>query len=119
MRHNINISKSQNDFLQLIVHEDAAKNISGAVQWCIDACQRIEKLYGTDACDISFNDIRILDLPTAEEVLKAGEEYEKEHPNRFFSRGELIGILEQWEESIDHLDGPKPIQWFEINYPTK
>jgi hypothetical protein len=119
MRHNINISKSQNDFLELIIHEDAAKNISGAVQWCIDACQRIEKLYGTDACDISFNDIRIPDLPSAEEVLKAGEEYEKEHPNRFFSRNEVMGILEQYENSVDHLAPPFPTDWFQTNYPTK
>jgi len=52
------ISKEQKDFLQLIIHEDAATSLSGAVQWCIDACMRIEKLYGVDACYVSFNDIR-------------------------------------------------------------
>lgn len=60
------ITKEQRDFLDLIVHEDAAHSIGGkngntgnAVQWCIDACMRIEKLYGIDACYISFNDIRL------------------------------------------------------------
>lgn len=43
----------------LIQHEDAAFNQSQAVQWCIDACMKIEKLYGIDACYISFNDIRL------------------------------------------------------------
>src|ERR1043165_7885378 len=52
------ISKEQKDFLQLIIHEDAATSLSGAVQWCIDACMRIEKLYGVDACYVSFNDVR-------------------------------------------------------------
>lgn len=60
------VTKEQKAFLDRIVHEDAAYSIGGntgnlgnAVQWCIDACMRIEKLYGIDACYISFNDIRL------------------------------------------------------------
>lgn len=34
------------------------QNLSEAVQWCITSCMRQEKLYGIDACFISFNDIR-------------------------------------------------------------
>lgn len=55
----VEITKEQKDFLGLIQHEDAAFNQSQAVQWCIDACMKIEKLYGIDACYISFNDIRL------------------------------------------------------------
>lgn len=62
-RINIEISQDHKDFLGLIQHEDAAKNQSEAVGWCIDACQRIEKLYGIDACYVSFHDIR-KELPT-------------------------------------------------------
>lgn len=63
---NVNISKERLDFLNLVIHEDAAQNISGAVNWCIDACQRIEKRYGVDACYVGWNDIRLAenDLPT-------------------------------------------------------
>ncbi len=55
----VTITKEQKDFLGLIQHEDAADNQSQAVQWCIDACIKIEKLYGIDACYISFNDMRL------------------------------------------------------------
>lgn len=60
------ITQEQKDFLERIVHEDAASSIGGkggelgnSVQWCIDACMRMEKLYGIDACHISFHDIRL------------------------------------------------------------
>lgn len=55
----VEITEEQKEFLMLIQHEDAAFNQSQAVQWCIDACMKIEKLYGIDACYISFNDIRL------------------------------------------------------------
>lgn len=55
----VTITKKQKEFLALLQHEDAADNQSRAVQWCIDACMKIEKLYGIDACYISFNDIRL------------------------------------------------------------
>lgn len=55
----VEITEEQKEFLGLIKHEDAASNQSQAVQWCIDACMKIEKLYGVDACYISFNDIRL------------------------------------------------------------
>jgi len=55
----VKITKKQHEFLQLLQHEDAADNQSKAVQWCIDACIKIEKLYGIDACYISYNDIRL------------------------------------------------------------
>lgn len=60
------VTKEQKDFLERIVHEDAANSVGGkagelgnAVQWCIEACMRIEQLYGIDACYIAYNDIRI------------------------------------------------------------
>jgi len=56
---NIKISEEHKEFLDLIQHEDAAKNYSEAVAWCIDACIRIEKLYGEDACSIAWHDIRL------------------------------------------------------------
>lgn len=55
----VEILDKQKDFLKRIIHEDAADNLSDAVQWCIDSCMRIEKLYGIDACFIGFNDIRL------------------------------------------------------------
>jgi len=59
-RITVNITQEQKDFLtDEIIFEDAAKNLSEAVQWCIDSCMRIEKLYGIDACYIAFNDIRL------------------------------------------------------------
>lgn len=59
-RMSIRVTEEQKDFLtNEIIFEDAATNLSEAVQWCIDACIRIEKLYGIDACYIAFNDIRL------------------------------------------------------------
>lgn len=56
----VKITEEQKSFLtDEIIFEDAANNLSEAVQWCIDACIRIEKLYGIDACYIAFNDIRL------------------------------------------------------------
>lgn len=56
----VNITEEQKSFLtDQIIFEDAATSLSGAVQWCIDACMRMEKLYGIDACSISFHDIRL------------------------------------------------------------
>lgn len=55
----VEIPDKQKDFLKRIIHEDAAVNLSDAIQWCIDSCMRIEKLYGIDACYIGFNDIRL------------------------------------------------------------
>lgn len=54
------VTAEQKDFLtNRIIHEDAAHNLSEAVQWCIDSCMRIEEKYGIDACYIAFNDIRL------------------------------------------------------------
>lgn len=59
------ITPEQKEFLQLLEHEDAApsgiggKSEHNAIQWCIDACMKIEKLYGIDACFIAYNDIRL------------------------------------------------------------
>lgn len=58
-RITVQITPEQKEFLASIQHEDAADNQSKAVQWCIDACMKIEKLYGMDACFISYNDIRL------------------------------------------------------------
>lgn len=56
----VNITQEQKDFLtDQVIFEDAATNLSEAVQWCIDSCMRIEKLYGIDACYVAFNDIRL------------------------------------------------------------
>ena len=55
----VEITKEQHEFLALIQHEDAAKNQSQSIQWCIDACMKIEKMYGIDACYIAYNDIRL------------------------------------------------------------
>lgn len=61
----VHITKDQKDFLELIMHGDASNSIGGgkgelgnAVQWCIDACMKIEKRYGIDACYVAHNDIR-------------------------------------------------------------
>lgn len=62
-RITVTITQKQKDFLERIQHEDAATNQSKAVQWCIDACMKIEKLYGIDACFISYNDIRLPENP--------------------------------------------------------
>lgn len=53
----VKITEGQRRFLDLIQHEDAASNLSEAVQWCIDACMRIEENYGVDACYVSFHDM--------------------------------------------------------------
>jgi hypothetical protein len=65
MKIHAEVTPEQKAFLDLIVHSDAANSIGGrngelgnAVQWCIDACMRIEKLYDVDACYIAHNDIR-------------------------------------------------------------
>lgn len=62
-RITVTITQDQKDFLDRIQHEDAATNQSKSVQWCIDACMKIEKLYGIDACFISYNDIRLPENP--------------------------------------------------------
>jgi len=56
------ITKEQKDFLEQIIFEDAANSIGGAkgelcnsIQWCIDACMKIEKMYGIDACYVAHN----------------------------------------------------------------
>lgn len=58
-RITVKITPEQKEFLARIQHEDAADNQSKAVQWCIDACMKIEKRYGIDACFIGYNDIRL------------------------------------------------------------
>jgi hypothetical protein len=65
---NVHVTKEQKEFLDRIIFEDAASSIGGengelgnAVQWCIDACIAIEKMYGIDACFVGFNDIRNVD----------------------------------------------------------
>ena len=55
----VKITKKQHEFLNLIQHEDAANNLSQSIQWCIDSCMKIEKLYGIDASYIAHNDIRV------------------------------------------------------------
>jgi len=62
----IYITEKQKEFLEKIIHEDAANSIGGekgelgnSVQWCIDACMKIEERYGVDACYVAHNDIRI------------------------------------------------------------
>jgi len=55
----VEITEEQKSFLELLKHEDVGTNQSHGVQWCIDACMRIEKLYGIDACYIAYNDIRL------------------------------------------------------------
>lgn len=63
--HSVHLTDEQKEFLQLIIHTDAASSLGGAkdevgnaVQWCVEACMRIENKYGIDACYVSFNDIR-------------------------------------------------------------
>lgn len=59
-RMSVNITPQQMAFLtDRVMFEDAGKNLSEAVQWCIDSCMRIEARYGIDACFIGFNDIRL------------------------------------------------------------
>lgn len=61
----INVTDEQLEFLKLLIHEDAASSIGGtsapgnSIQWCIDACMKIEKLYGIDACYVAYNDVRL------------------------------------------------------------
>lgn len=59
---NVSVSDEQYEFLEKIVFEDAASSIGGAkgelgnsVQWCIDACMRIEERFKIDACYISHH----------------------------------------------------------------
>jgi len=59
MKITVEINQVQKDFLALIQHEDAAKNQSQAIQWCIDNCMKIEERYGADACYVAHNDIRL------------------------------------------------------------
>ncbi len=54
--NNVHITTEQKEFLDQIIFEDGAGSIGGAksemgnaVQWCIDACMKIEKTYGIDA----------------------------------------------------------------------
>lgn len=59
-RISVEITEDQKSFLtDKVIFEDAATNLSEAVQWCIDACMKIEKLYGIDACYVGYNDIRL------------------------------------------------------------
>lgn len=51
------ITDEQKLFLETIIHEDAATNLSEAVQWCIDSCRRIEHHYEADACFVAFHDV--------------------------------------------------------------
>lgn len=42
----VNIPEGQKSFLtDYVIFEDAAKNLSEAVGWCIDSCMKIEKRY--------------------------------------------------------------------------
>lgn len=59
MKITVDITPEQKDFLALIQYGDAANNQSESVQWCIDSCMKIEKLYGIDACFVAYNDIRL------------------------------------------------------------
>lgn len=58
-RITVGLTPEHREFLELLQHEDAATNLSQAVGWCIDACMKIEKLYGIDACYVAYNDIRL------------------------------------------------------------
>lgn len=63
MKITVDIPEDHKQFLEMIKHQDAAANLSEAVQWCIDSCMRIEKNYGDegghyDACYVAFHDIR-------------------------------------------------------------
>lgn len=79
---NVFVTEKQKDFLELIIHTDAANSIGGekgelgnAVQWCIDACMKIEALYDVDACYVGNFDIRLPEHdPTATntEAIKRG-----------------------------------------------
>lgn len=60
----VKITEEQRRFLDLLQHEDAAKNLSESIGWCIDACMKIEKLYGIDACYVAYNDIRLKENQT-------------------------------------------------------
>jgi hypothetical protein len=65
MRVTAEITEEQKEFLEILIHEDAASTIGGrtepgnAIQWCIDACMKIERRYGVDACFVGWNDIRL------------------------------------------------------------
>lgn len=67
-RISVSVPEVQKNFLETIIHEDAGKNLSEAVQWCIDSCMRIEKLYGIDACYVAFHDIRLPENDPAQPV---------------------------------------------------
>lgn len=74
-RITVTISEEQKDFLKTIIHQDAASNLSEAVQWCIDSCMRIEKNYDEDgpmdACYVAFHDIRKEGHPRFDGSLKS------------------------------------------------
>ena len=109
---NVNISKERLDFLNLVIHEDAVQNLSGAVNWCIDACQRIEKKYRVDACYVAWNDIRLPENNPANE------------PNAFFNNQEVSDIGNRYDVYctkcvIARVPQKLFVEWFEINYPIK
>lgn len=70
---NVKITDEQKVFLETIIHQDAAANLSEAVQWCIDSCMRIETNYNEDgpldACYVAFHDIRKEGHPTFMQVI--------------------------------------------------
>jgi hypothetical protein len=84
MKVTAEITANQKQFLERIIFEDAASSLGGkgelgnSVQWCIDACIRIERLYGIDACHIAHNDIRVPE--NAEGLLPIGSKPQKYAP---------------------------------------
>lgn len=61
-RITVTITDKQKEFVETIMHQDAASNLSQAVMWCIDSCLRIEHNYDEDgpldACHVAYHDIR-------------------------------------------------------------
>lgn len=45
-------------YLELLVDQEAANDLSEAISYCVKSCVGVEKVYGTDAYDLSDNDIR-------------------------------------------------------------
>lgn len=62
-RHKIVIHLKNEDkgFLDEVIGgfcDETAESYTGAVEWLIDSCRKIESTYGVDACYVGYNDIR-------------------------------------------------------------
>lgn len=101
----VDIPQESKSFLtDYIMFEDAAKNLSEAIHWCIDSCMKIEKKYGVDACYVAYNDI------VAQKATSFGE-----FAANNYHRGDGKYYTYEYEKAKD---GPHLIQGKELTFLT-